>query len=195
MFFSTCSLLNKHWKKEKWELLFVKFDVLISFILQCPTRVVLSACCLADFQSSTEKMFGMNSSGDSNSHQFWVAAAACMAAAAARTSVTNLSQGKLNPSRIKFWATFEKSVKQEMVQETALYPGQKFTFWSKSFQRPKWPKKCTKLLIPFSGTALIVLSLSIMHFVLSVSLRNRNRYIIIGWNSLTSSHKLPFQGL
>ena len=58
----------------------------------------------------------MNSSGDSNSHQFWVAAAACMAAAAARTSVTNLSQGKLNPSRIKFWATFEKSFKQEMVQ-------------------------------------------------------------------------------
>ena len=58
----------------------------------------------------------MNSSGDSNSHQFWVAAAACMAAAAARTSVTNLSQGKLNPSRIKFWATFEKSFKQERVQ-------------------------------------------------------------------------------
>ena len=46
---------------------------------------------------SEKNMFGMNSNGDSNSHQFWVAAAACMAAAAARTTATNHSQGKLIP--------------------------------------------------------------------------------------------------
>ena len=54
-------------------------------------------------------------------------------------------------------------------------------------------QKCEQLPTPFSdtGTVFNALSLGVIHFVWSVSLRNR---FLIGWNSSTTNQKLPFQG-
>ena len=47
-------------------------------------------------------------------------------------------------------------------------------------------QKCTQFLTPFSGTVFNALSLGVIHFVRSVSLRNR---FLVGWNSSTANQK------
>ena len=55
---------------------------------------------------------------------------------------------------------------------------------------PKVPsdlkQKCTQFLTPFLGTVFNALSLGVIHFVRSVSLRNR---FLFGWNSSTANQK------
>ena len=50
-------------------------------------------------------------------------------------------------------------------------------------------QKCTQLTTPFLGTVFNALSLGVIHFVRSVSLRN---HFLVGWNSLTANQKLQF---
>ena len=52
-------------------------------------------------------------------------------------------------------------------------------------------QKCTQLPIPILGTVFNALSLGLIHFVRSVSLRN---CYFIGWYTSTANQKLPFQG-
>ena len=52
-------------------------------------------------------------------------------------------------------------------------------------------QKCTQHPTPFSGTVFNALSLGVIHFFRSVSLRN---HFLVGWNSSTANQKHPFLG-
>ena len=51
-------------------------------------------------------------------------------------------------------------------------------------------QKCTQLPTPFSGTVFNALSLGVLHFVQSVSLRN---HFLVGWNSSTANKNFNFK--